>query len=126
MTDMMVTIRDKLANLPELKGVTIKPYYRPEALAKDKPSLVIVPMTPPKQETFGSDAFLRKQFTYQMTIEARTKAEVTRIACAVEKVLHEMGFTQLSGGLDEYFKETERYVDARRYRGLSRLYDIDY
>lgn len=126
MSDMMRQISDKLRALPELQGVTIKPYYRPEALLKSASSIVIVPMAPPRQMTFGSDRPLRKEFTYQINIEASSKETCTQLALAVERVLLALGFIQLSGGLDEYFVETERYVDARRYRGYSDMYDIHY
>lgn len=100
MSDMMKMIADRFKALPELSEVTIKPYYRPESLKANMASLVIVPMAPPKQADFGSDKALRKQFTYQFNIEASTKSQCTEIACAVEKVMDELQFHQLSGGLD--------------------------
>lgn len=126
MTDMMQTIQQKLKKLEVFEGVVIKPYYRPESMSDSDPSVVIVPMAPAKQETFGSNTPLRKQFSYQINVEASTKARATELAHATEKVLLEMGFLQLSGGLDEYFIETRRYVDARRYRGHSALYDVEH
>lgn len=126
MSDMMKKIADLLKTEPAMQGVAIKPYYRPESLNKRDPSLAIVPMAPPKQYSFASNKPLRKEFTYQMNIEAPTKSRCTEIAQAVENVLFGLGFIQLNGGLDEYFVETERYVDARRYRGYSAIYDTDY
>lgn len=126
MSDMMKLIAMRLKERPELAGVTIKPYYRPESLAQDESSLVIVPMAPPRQADYGSDKALRKQFTYQMNIEASSKDLCTSIACAVEEVLADLGFHQLNGGLDEYFVETQRFVDARRYRGYGQLYETAY
>ncbi|MDG3136269.1 hypothetical protein [Streptococcus suis] len=126
MSDMMRRIADLLKKESVMDGVTIKPYYRPESLAQSDPSLAIVPIAPPKQHSFASDRSLNKEFTYQMNIEASTKARCTEIALAVEKVMVSMGFHQLNGGLDEYFIETNRYVDARRYRGYSSIYDTDY
>ncbi|HFR4576465.1 TPA: hypothetical protein ACHWJ6_000806 [Streptococcus suis] len=126
MSDMMKTIAERFKLQPELKDLVIKPYYRPESLGKNEPSLIIVPMAPPKQKGYGSDKPLRKEFTYQITIEAKTKVRCTEIALACERVMLELGFTQLNGGLDEYFIETARYVDARRYRGYSKLYDTNY
>ena len=126
MTDMLKYIGDCLMEMPELEGIVIKPYYRPESLEKSAPSIVIVPMNPPRQATYGSDKPLRKEFNYQINIEASSKPECTRLALAVEKFLLEMDCYQLSGGLDEYFVETERYVDARRYRLYSNLYDAEH
>lgn len=126
MSDMMKNIHERLKSAVALKGVVIKPYYRPETLDKSASSLVIVPMAPPRQDSFGSNKPLRKEFTYQINIEASSKLECSRIATECEQVLLAMGFIQLNGGLDEYFVETGRYVDARRYRGYSAIYDTDY
>lgn len=126
MSDMMQILANQFKELPELKDVVVKPYYRPESLAPNKASLVIVPMNPPRQSDYGSNKALRKQFTYQFNIEASTKAKCTEIATAIERVLVKLGFHQLNGGLDEYFAETKRFVDARRYRGYSRIYDTNY
>ena len=126
MSDMMMVVASKIKERPELADVTVKPYYRPESLAQDKASLVIVPMAPPRQVDFGSDKPLRKQFTYQINIEASSKALCTSVALAVDEVLTGLGFYQLNGGIDEYFVETKRFVDARRYRGYSQLYDTAY
>ena len=47
MSDMMRAISETLRGTDELKGVVIKPYVRPESLAKDKASVVIVPLSSP-------------------------------------------------------------------------------
>jgi DNA-binding transcriptional regulator PaaX len=44
--------------------------------------------------------------------------QVKEIQAEVKKELKKLGFGQLKDGLDEYFNETKRFVDARRYRGL--------
>ncbi|HFI0902325.1 TPA: hypothetical protein ACGOYP_001714 [Streptococcus suis] len=126
MSDMMKRIGVLLKQQPELVDIAVKPYYRPESLDANEPSITIIPMAPPKQVSFGSDRALQKEFTYQINSEASSKSKATEIALAVERVLNELGFVQLNSGLDEYFIETNRYVDVRRYRGRSSLYDIDY
>lgn len=41
--------------------------------------------------------------------------------------MKKLGFGQISGkGLDEYFSETKRFVDARRYEGNTKIYDTEY
>ena len=126
MNDMMRTISEKIKATHEADGVVVKPYYRPESLGPKDASIVIVPMNPPKQSDFASDQPLRKQLNYQINIEASSKEKATQLALTVEKILLELDFFQLSGGLDDYFPDTGRYVDARRYRGYSDLYDIKY
>lgn len=125
MKDMLRHIAEELKKSPELKSVVIKPYARPESL-KQESSLVIIPIGPPRQETIGSNKPLRKEFTYQINAEATQPRLVKELAIAAEKIMLELGFYQLPEGLDEYFEETKRYVDARRYRGHSKLYETDY
>lgn len=49
--------------------------------------------------------------------------EAKNIQRKVELILQSIGFYQAEGGLEEYFKETTRYVDARVYEGNSMLYE---
>lgn len=126
MSDMMRAISETLRATDELKGVVIKPYVRPESLAKDKASVVIVPLSSPMQSDFASDRPQRMRFSYQINVEASSKNEVITLAIAVKEALLSMGFLQEQGGLDEYFPETGRYVDARHYRGYSPVYQTDY
>ena len=44
----------------------------------------------------------------------------------VKAVMWKFGYVQLNGGLDEYFSETKRFVDARRYRKNTQIHDTDY
>ena len=45
----------------------------------------------------------------------------------IEQSLSELGYKRLPNQeLDEYFKDTRRYVDARRYQKITRIYDTDY
>lgn len=126
MTDMLEHIAEGMKQLPKLKDVVIKPYYRPESTPDNVASVVIVPVTPAQASAYGSNKPLKKQFTYQINVEAFTKAKSAEIANAIGEYLLEKGFMQINGGIDDYFRETKRYVDARRYRGYSPLYDTQY
>lgn len=124
--DMVLSIANKLKEKVELAQVSIKPYYRPESLPEREPSVVIIPLESPRQNSYGGDRPLRKEFTYQINVESGNLSEVKRLARIVEEVLLDLDFFQLPEGLDEYFVETRRYVDSRRYRGYSSIYQIDY
>lgn len=126
MKSMLDTLADKLAEVPALSNIAIHYFQRPESLSESDSSIVLIPLAPPQQETFGSDNFLQKRFSYQVNVESSDYYKTKRIAHEVEKVFLEAAFYQNTGGLDEYFEETKRYVDARTYRGSSSVYDIEY
>jgi len=44
----------------------------------------------------------------------------------IKQEMKKLNYGQMTGGLDEYFPDTGRFVDARRYRGTTSLYDTDY
>ena len=54
-------------------------------------------------------------------------ASRTWVQYEIKKEMKKLGFGQISGqGLDEYFSETKRFVDARRYEGNTKIYDTKY
>ncbi|GFH42738.1 hypothetical protein Hs30E_12890 [Lactococcus hodotermopsidis] len=122
MKDMMTEVFQVLSGKSELADVVIKSFEPPETLTDNASSIVIVPVGSPEQAMAGSDKFLAKRFVYQINVETSDRIETKRLAKAVEGAMLSMKFVQLSGGLDEYFSETKRYVDARRYVGVSKLY----
>ena len=124
--DILRKIGETLIAVPALKGVVVKPFERPESVKAQDPSVVIVPMKPPTQTTYGSNIPLRKRFTYQIEVEAATYLKAIELGLAVEKAMLGLGFYQLDEGMESYFGETRRYVDVRRYRGYSELYDTEY
>lgn len=65
-------------------------------------------------------------FNFQINVETQNRLLTKEIAKAVKDVMWEMGYGQLNGGLDTYFRETKRFVDARRYRKNTRIHDTDY
>ena len=115
---------DKLKSIDDFGG--IKDFVRPEELASNASSVVIIPLTSPEQVEFASDTPLRKRFLFQVNVETTDYDETKSVAREVEKAMLALSFFQQSGGLDEYFEETGRYVDARTYRGYSNIHDLDY
>lgn len=104
----------------------IKYYIYPETADMSTPFLTIRPLVPPQSTSYASDKSLGYQFFYQIDIQSRDRMTCRKVQQAVQSVMTGLGFTQQPGGLDEYFEETKRYVDARRYIKTTDLYDTDY
>ncbi|MBF0819127.1 hypothetical protein [Streptococcus acidominimus] len=123
-------VKDKLSELYDalivdevLAGISIKSFERPETLADDETSIVIIPLGPPIQTVHGSDTSLAKVFLYQVNVESIDRVECKELQRRIEKIMEGQGFYQTTGGLDEWIPDIKRYADARTYRGVSRLYD---
>ncbi|MCH1723574.1 hypothetical protein MKK30_07975 [Lactococcus formosensis] len=123
MKDMLDEISSSLKKDDHLKNICIKSFERPESLEKGESSIVIIPLGPPQQIAKGSNKSLSKHFIYQINVEGAQRMEAKNIQRKVELILQSIGFYQAEGGLEEYFKETTRYVDARVYEGNSMLYE---
>lgn len=127
MNDMLMEIYNKLATSTMIDNKRIKFYETPENMdLNSAPFIVISPLTPPEPSYYGSDDELAMEMTYQVTVEATKRMKAKEIQLEVKKLLKQLGFSQLTGGLDTYFKETKRYVDARRYIYVSDIYETDY
>lgn len=130
MKDMMIIIYDALkTNLTIAEQVTnkqIKFFEVPETLDTTKPFIVIDTLSPQKAAYFAANKEMSQQMTYQINIESQNRMTTKAIAKAVKDSMRELGFGQLEGGLDTYFPETKRFVDARRYRINTKIHDTDY
>lgn len=139
MKDMMMEVYNRLIKNPLIKEKTsfindngkteyrIKFYEAPESLDLAKPFIIIdTPLGPPTSAYYAANKELSRQFSYQINVETMNRMLTKEIAKAVKETMLELGFGQLDGGLDEYFNETKRFVDARRYRKNTRIYDTDY
>lgn len=122
MQDVMEAIKDYVND----DSVIIKSYSLPETLQDVQKFILIVPMNAPEMMSFGSNKNLAMQYSYQVNVESQDYEETKKLARAVREAMKSLSWSQLSGGLDEYFEETKRYVDARRYRGHSAFYDDAY
>lgn len=127
MNDMLMEIYNKLATSTIIDNKRIKFYETPENMdLNSAPFIVISPLTPPEPSYYGSDDELAMEMTYQVNVETTKRMKAKEIQLEVKKLLKQLGFSQLTGGLDTYFKETKRYVDARRYIYVSDIYETDY
>lgn len=127
MNDMLMEIYNKLATSTIIDNKRIKFYETPENMnLNSAPFVVISPLAPPEPSYYGSDDELAMEMTYQINVEATERMKAKEVQLEVKKLLKQLGFSQLTGGLDTYFKETKRYVDARRYIYVSDIYKTDY
>lgn len=127
--DMLMTIYKTLSNnefINKSCGNRIKFYEFPETGDMSQPFIIIDPLDAPNPNFYGSNTELSQYFTYQIDVQSSDRIIVKQLQSQIKKELETINFRQLAGGLDEYFKETGRYVDARRYRGASEIYDTNY
>lgn len=138
MKDMMMEVYNQLIDNPVIADKTsfisdgktqyrIKFYQVPETLDTTKPFILIdTPLGPPTSAYYAANKEMSQTFSYQVNVETKNRMLTKELAKEVKKVMWEFGFIQLSGGLDEYFKETNRFVDARRYRKKTQIHDTNY
>lgn len=121
--DMLTEIGDLLKTDEVLKMIKTKSFTRPESLQDTDTSIVITPITPPQQKDFGSDISLSKKFLYQIEVESTSRLECKDLQYRIENLLETIGFFQSDSGLEGFDLNTNRYRDARTYRGFSKIYE---
>lgn len=126
MLDLIVTVLRANQRFKELVGNHLKIYTYPESDKKAPLFVTVVPMDPPAPELAGSDDLLGQRFYFQINVEGLDRHDVKEVAAIVRMTMSGLNFAQLETGLDQYFKDTHRYVDARRYQGGSKIYDNQY
>lgn len=131
MKDMMMEVYNVLSADPTIaKEVTeknIKFYEVPESFDTSKPFIIIdTPLGPPTSAYYAANKEMSQTFSYQINVETQSRILTKEIAKAVKAAMWDFGYAQLSGGLDEYFPKTKRFVDARRYRKNTTIHDVDY
>ncbi|MFE5430276.1 DUF3168 domain-containing protein [Peribacillus simplex] len=121
MTDGLMVIYNQLISnelIVSLCAGRIKFYEYPETGDTSKPFIVIDPLDVPVPTVYASNENHANEYLYQIDVESTNRLLVKKIQAEIKKELKKLGFGQLKDGLDEYFKETKRFVDARRYQGL--------
>ncbi|BCA86646.1 hypothetical protein EsVE80_21690 [Enterococcus saigonensis] len=128
---MMMEVYEAIKNDTTIASLVdsdrIKFFEAPETLDTSKPFIIIdSTLGPSTSAYFAANKEMSKQFSYQINVESTNYLTTKKIAKAVQDVMRKMEFGQLTGGLDTYFAETKRYVDARRYRKNTKIHDTDY
>lgn len=129
--DMLTTIYEALLQneiiAEKVTAERISYYEYPEAKDDTKTLIIITPLHPPNFNAGGSDKPLTTIQTFQIDVQSPERTEPALIQKAITKVMMgDLGFVRLPEGLDTYLKDVNRYVDARRYRLETKLYDINY
>ncbi|EAF5273301.1 DUF3168 domain-containing protein [Listeria monocytogenes] len=96
----------------------IKYYDFPSTGNSNKTFLLIIPLDVPSPTVYSSNTNTMEDFLVQIDVQSNDRLIVKKIQDEVRKEMKQIGFGQLAGGLDEYFPETGRFVDARKYSGL--------
>lgn len=121
--DRLEEIWEKLNEDERLTDISIKSFVRDSKLDDTETSIVLIPVAPPMQTNFGSNASLSKVFLLQVNVESTDRKTCKELQRIIEKIMESESFYQTVGGLDEYIEDLKRYVDARTYKGVSKLYD---
>lgn len=124
MVYQIITENENVMRFVEKKQ--IKYYEVSENLDMTKPFVVIDPLGPPDGAAYSSNNELSQRVIYQINVEGPVRKDVKRIQQMIKAAFAEQRIRQIAGGLDEYFEETKRYVDARRYSVQTKLYDSGY
>lgn len=129
MLDMLDIIYDEL-NYDEViqeqvKG-RIRYYTYNENDEMVTPFIIITPFLTPIPAIYGSNQELAIEMTCQLSVEGGNRKQVKELAYRIKQLMWELGFGQLEFGLDEYLDDVQRFVDVRRYRKVTNLYETNY
>lgn len=112
-------IRNLIVNDEKLKAIVGNRVYFYETTENTDTSDTFVVLTPINTEpsTFVSDMYRSETFFVQVDVESY-KEETTLITTnRIRYLLFQNDLKPSSSQLDDYFKETKRYVKSRRYLG---------
>ena len=130
MKDMMIQIYDRLLTnqtiLEKVGKEGIRFYELPETFDTTKPFIIVDVLAPATNAYRGSNKVLSQQLTYQLNVESMDRLLTKELARSVRESMCDFGFGQLPGGLDRYFSDTKRFVDARRYRTNTKIYETEF
>lgn len=101
-------------------------YDYPEEKDDTKPFIIMLPLHPHYPGVAANNQELTTVHTLQIDVQGHDRKEVKLIQKNVKEMMWQLGFSQLPEGLDEYLRDVNRFVDARRYRMNTKLYDTNY
>lgn len=130
MKDMLTIIYEALLKdaviAEKVTNERIAYYEYPEEKTDTEPFIIIIPLHPHYGGTSGSNQELSTVHTVQIDVQGSNRKEVKLIQRSIKHVMWRLHFAQLPEGLDDYLREVKRFVDARRYRTETKLYDTNY
>lgn len=105
------------AQLKEIIGSRVYYYEVPETSDTSKPFVVLTPIND-DPSSFVSDKYLSESYFVQVDVETYKHQTTIDVTKRIRYLLFQMNMYQTSSQLDDYFKETKRYVMSRRYKGI--------
>nr|CDL65130.1 hypothetical protein [Staphylococcus xylosus] len=113
-------ITNIIINDPILASEVNNRIYYYEVTEVDDTSDAFVVLTPilDRPSTYVSDKYLSETYFFQVDVEAYNYQQTIDITKRIRYLLSNENLNQASSQLDDYFKETQRYVMSRRYRGI--------
>lgn len=103
-------------------------FYYKEPDGTLPPTLILIrPYSPPQYEISASDSGMQQSVTVQIDVQSTKRMTCKELQVEIEKELRQIGYRRLNGqDLDEYFEDSKRYVDARRYKLNTKIYEMGY
>lgn len=92
-------------------------YTTSENADTSKPFVVLSPIND-VPSTYNSDKYLSETYLIQVDVETYKDQLTIDITKRIRYLLMQHNLYQTSTQLDDYFKETKRYVKSRRYQGI--------
>lgn len=102
-------------------------YYKEPDGTLPSTLILIRPYSPPQYEVSASDSGMQQSVTVQIDVQSTKRMTCKELQAEIEKELRQIGYRRLNGqDLDEYFEDSKRYVDARRYKLNTKIYEMGY
>lgn len=118
--NILKLIREIIINDPFLKqevGNRIY-FYKPTEVADKNNSFIVLNSVYDSPSTFASNDYLSESWLIQIDVEAYTEQKAIEVTKSIRRLMWDLDLKSTSSQLDDYFKETKRYVKSRRYEGI--------
>lgn len=93
-------------------------FYSPSENADVSKSFVVLSPVYDTPTVYVSNKYLSERYLIQVDVETLNDQQTIDITKRIRFLLMQQNFVQASTQLDEYFKDTKRYVKSRRYQGI--------
>lgn len=93
-------------------------FYKPTEVADKNNSFIVLNPVYDSPSTFASNDYHSESWLIQVDVEAYTEQKAIDITKRIRRLMWNLDLKSTSSQLDDYFKETKRYVKSRRYEGI--------
>lgn len=133
MKDALKEIYLCLMSSPKIEQATLSNgkhnifYYKEPDGVMPPVFILIRPLSPPQYVVTASNTPLQQSVTVQIDVQATDRMTCKELQKEIEAALSKINCRSLNyQGLDDYFAESKRFVDARRYKLTTNLYETGY